>query len=184
MHASGDEAGTCPTRVPWPGFVTSPQLLVLGYWVGVRHLFHLSLFLTASRMDLPQGPSTDPKCLPQALEESYEARFGATDRSATKRTGAQPARAADRRDDDRDRERGREPERDEGMVGSGRFSDYSDECAAPPPPPPCMLSRPCRRSHRVAPCRACMPGYARGARRSDRGVSRRQFSVNFFYEFR
>ena len=33
------------------------QLLELGSWVGVRRLFHLSLFLTASRMALPQDPS-------------------------------------------------------------------------------------------------------------------------------
>ena len=33
-------------------------LLVLGYWVGVRRPFHLSLFLTAPRMALPQDPST------------------------------------------------------------------------------------------------------------------------------
>ena len=32
---------------------------VLGSWVGVRRPFHLSLFLTASRMVLPQDPSTD-----------------------------------------------------------------------------------------------------------------------------
>ena len=32
---------------------------VLGSWVGVRHLFHLSLFLTAPRMVLTQDPSTD-----------------------------------------------------------------------------------------------------------------------------
>ena len=37
--------------------------LVLGSWVGVRRLFHRSLFLTASRLALPQDPSTDPKCL-------------------------------------------------------------------------------------------------------------------------
>ena len=43
--------------------VPSPQLLVLGSWVGERRLFHLYLFLTASRMALPQDPSTDPKCL-------------------------------------------------------------------------------------------------------------------------
>ena len=36
---------------------------VPGSWVGVRRPFHLSLFLTASRMVLPQDPSTDPKCL-------------------------------------------------------------------------------------------------------------------------
>ena len=35
---------------------------VLGYWVGVRRPFHLSLFLTASRVALSQDPSTDPKC--------------------------------------------------------------------------------------------------------------------------
>ena len=35
---------------------------VLGSWVGVRRLFHLSLFLTASRMVLTQDPSTDPNC--------------------------------------------------------------------------------------------------------------------------
>ena len=35
---------------------------VLGSWVGVRRLFHLSLFLTASRMVLPQDPCTDPNC--------------------------------------------------------------------------------------------------------------------------
>ena len=34
--------------------------LVLGSWVGVRRLLHLSLFLAASRMGLPQDPSTDP----------------------------------------------------------------------------------------------------------------------------
>ena len=39
----------------------SPQLLVLGSWVGERRLFHLDLFLNASRMALPQDPSTDPK---------------------------------------------------------------------------------------------------------------------------
>ena len=31
---------------------------VRGSWVGVRRLFHRSLFLTASRVVLPQGPST------------------------------------------------------------------------------------------------------------------------------
>ena len=31
---------------------------VLGSWVGARRLSHLSLFLTASRMVLPQDPST------------------------------------------------------------------------------------------------------------------------------
>ena len=31
---------------------------VLGSWVGERSLFHLSVFLTASRTVLPQGPST------------------------------------------------------------------------------------------------------------------------------
>ena len=36
-----------------------PQLLVLGYWVGVRCLFHLTLLPTASHMALPQDPSTD-----------------------------------------------------------------------------------------------------------------------------
>ena len=34
------------------------MLLVLGSWVGARRLFHLSLFLTASRMDLIQYPRT------------------------------------------------------------------------------------------------------------------------------
>ncbi len=34
---------------------------VLGSWVGVRRLFHLSLFLTAYRMVLPQDPSTNKK---------------------------------------------------------------------------------------------------------------------------
>ena len=33
-------------------------LLVLGSWVGVRRPFHLSCFLTTSRMVLPQDPST------------------------------------------------------------------------------------------------------------------------------
>ena len=42
---------------------TSPQLLVLGSWVDARRLFQLSLFLTAPRMDLPQDPGADPKCL-------------------------------------------------------------------------------------------------------------------------
>ena len=32
---------------------------VPGSWAGVRRLFNLSLFLTASRMVLPQDPSTD-----------------------------------------------------------------------------------------------------------------------------
>ena len=35
------------------------RLLVLGYWVGVRRPFHLSLFLTVPRMVLPQDPSTN-----------------------------------------------------------------------------------------------------------------------------
>ena len=35
---------------------------VLGSWVGVRNVFHLSLFLSASRIVLPQDPSTDPDC--------------------------------------------------------------------------------------------------------------------------
>ena len=34
---------------------------VLGSWVGVRRRFHLFLFLTASRMVLPQDPGTDPQ---------------------------------------------------------------------------------------------------------------------------
>ena len=33
--------------------------LVLGYWEGVRRPFHLSLFITAPLMVLPQDPSTD-----------------------------------------------------------------------------------------------------------------------------
>ena len=33
-------------------------LLVLGSWVGVWRLFHHSLFLSASRVVLPQDPST------------------------------------------------------------------------------------------------------------------------------
>ena len=37
---------------------------VLGSWVGVRRIFHLSLFLTASRMVLPQDPSTDVSAPP------------------------------------------------------------------------------------------------------------------------
>ena len=37
-------------------------LLVLGSWVGVRRPFYVSLFLTASRMVLPQDPGTDPFC--------------------------------------------------------------------------------------------------------------------------
>ena len=36
----------------------------LGPWVGA--LFHLSLFLTAPRMVLPQDPSTDYSAAPQA----------------------------------------------------------------------------------------------------------------------
>ena len=32
--------------------------LVLGSWVGARRPFHLSVFLTAPRMVLPQDPST------------------------------------------------------------------------------------------------------------------------------
>ena len=34
-------------------------LLVLGYWVGVWRLFHHSLFPSASRVVLPQDPSTE-----------------------------------------------------------------------------------------------------------------------------
>ena len=41
---------------------------VLGSWVGVRRLFHHSLFLTASRMVLPQDPSTDPNCALQRAQ--------------------------------------------------------------------------------------------------------------------
>ena len=43
-----------------PTFRTAspPFGLVLGYWVGVRRPFHLSLFLTAPRMVLSQDPST------------------------------------------------------------------------------------------------------------------------------
>ena len=33
-------------------------IIVLGYWVGARRPFHLSLFLTASAWVLPQDPST------------------------------------------------------------------------------------------------------------------------------
>ena len=33
-------------------------VVVLGSWVGVRRILHLSLLLTASRMALPQDPST------------------------------------------------------------------------------------------------------------------------------
>ena len=40
-------------RAPRPGV-----LLVLGSWVGVRRLFHLSLLLTAPRVVLPQDPRT------------------------------------------------------------------------------------------------------------------------------
>ena len=35
--------------------------LVLGSWVGIWRPFHLSLFLTAPRMALPQDPSTKEK---------------------------------------------------------------------------------------------------------------------------
>ena len=35
------------------------RLLVLGSWVGARRPFHLSLLLPASRMVLPQDPSTE-----------------------------------------------------------------------------------------------------------------------------
>ena len=43
---------------PEHGATSSPQLLILGSWAGVRRLFHLPVFLTASRMALPQDPGT------------------------------------------------------------------------------------------------------------------------------
>ena len=55
----------------------SPQLLVLGSWVGARRLFQLSLFLAAPRMALPQDPGTDP-CALRALRQAgciIRARF-------------------------------------------------------------------------------------------------------------
>ena len=36
----------------------SELVLLIGSWVGVRRLFHFFIFLTASRMVLPQDPST------------------------------------------------------------------------------------------------------------------------------
>ena len=39
----------------------APTPSVLGYWVGVRRLFHIDIFLTASRMVLPQDPSTEKR---------------------------------------------------------------------------------------------------------------------------
>ena len=41
-----------------PGHEGYGVLLVLGSWVGVRRLFHLSLLLTAPRVVLPQDPRT------------------------------------------------------------------------------------------------------------------------------
>ena len=45
-------------------------LLVLGYWVGVLHPFHFSIFLTASHMVLPQDASTKV-CRTLPLETRY-----------------------------------------------------------------------------------------------------------------
>ena len=47
-----------------------PKLLVLGYWVGVRHPSHVSVFLTTSRMMLPQDASTKV-CRTLPLETRY-----------------------------------------------------------------------------------------------------------------
>ena len=47
---------------------------VLGSWVDVRHLFHLSVFLTASRMVLTQDPSTDPTTRALAATHRSSAR--------------------------------------------------------------------------------------------------------------
>ena len=53
-HAS--RKGSAAAR---PTLSPHPSLLVLRSWVGVRRPFHLSVFLTASRMVLLQDPSTD-----------------------------------------------------------------------------------------------------------------------------
>ena len=56
LRGVGRIRGTQPARPPpWK----SAASRVLGYWVGVRRPFHLSLFLTAPRMVLPQDPSTN-----------------------------------------------------------------------------------------------------------------------------
>ena len=65
--AAGDCAAPRDACSLFPGFELLDDVrrlpVVLGSWVGVRHLFHLSLFLAASRMVLTQDPSTDPNWL-------------------------------------------------------------------------------------------------------------------------
>ena len=53
--------------VALPACSGSGAILVLGYWVGVRRPVHLSLFLTAPRMVLPQYPSTHPQVSCQVI---------------------------------------------------------------------------------------------------------------------
>ena len=44
-------------------------ITVLGSWAGVRRPFHISLFLTAPRVVLPQDPSTGRNGLARAVGE-------------------------------------------------------------------------------------------------------------------
>ena len=53
-------------------------VLVLGSWEGVRRRVHFSLFLAASRMALPQDPSTN-LCRAWQMRLSITEELGLTD---------------------------------------------------------------------------------------------------------
>ena len=70
--------------------VGSGRLLVLEYWVGARRPFHLSLFLTAPRVVLPQDPRTDGSASPARRAHRSPSRIWGSGSAATCRAGLQP----------------------------------------------------------------------------------------------
>ena len=64
-----------PFNATWSAVPERPHGSVLGTCVGVRRFLHLSVFLTASRMVLPQDPSTTHYCCAAPLTHVRTALF-------------------------------------------------------------------------------------------------------------